>query len=86
MADLFITRDRAESDILAAAAYIGERIKSSDGHADAMGAVIPQYLNRGDVDLAAELANAVDDPYSRDRLLTQAAVKCAEIDDDEYAL
>lgn len=71
---------------MAAAAYIGERIKSSDGHAESMNAVLPLYLARGDVDLAAELANAVDDPYSRDKLLTLVAEKCAQIDDNEYAL
>src|SRR6478609_11460606 len=86
MADLFISREQAQEDVLAAAAFIGERIKSADGHADAMGAVIPRYLEHGNVDLAAELANAVDDPYSRDRLLTQVAVRCAEQEDNEYAL
>src|SRR4051794_40691229 len=86
MADLFISREQAQTDLLAAAAFIGERIRSADGHAEAMDAIIPQYLQRNDVDLAAELANAVDDPYSRDRLLTRVAVKCAELDDDEYAL
>ena len=32
------------------------------------------------------MANSVDDPFSRDKLLTLVAEKCAEIDDDEYAL
>jgi len=86
MSNFFISRERAESDLLAAAAYIGERIKSSDGHAEAMNAVVPRYLANGEVDLAAELANSVNDPYSRDRLLTLIAEKCAAIDDDEYAL
>ncbi len=44
------------------------------------------YLDRGDVDLAAELANSVNDPYSRDKLLAMVAEKSAEIDDEEYAL
>lgn len=65
---------------------MAERIKSSDGHAEAMTAVIPLYLAAENVDLAAELANTVDDPYTRDRLLTLVAEKCAEMDDDEYAL
>lgn len=86
MADLFISRQTAEQDLLSAAAFIAERIRSADGHAEAMNTVIPQYLSRGDVDLGAELANAVDDPYSRDRLLMQIAQKCAELNDDEYAL
>lgn len=86
MPDHFISREQAEGDLLACAAFIGERIKSSEGHAEAMNEIVPRYLARGDVDLAAELANAVDDPFSRDRLLILVAEKCAEGDDDEYAL
>ena len=86
MSDLFISIEKAESNLLDCAAFIGERIKSSDGHAEAMATIIPLYLAKGDVDLAAELANAIDDPFSRDKLLIVVAEKCAEIDDDEYAL
>ncbi len=86
MSEYFISINEAESDLLACAAYMGERIKSVDGHAEAMTAVVPLYVARGNVDLAAELANTVDDPYTRDRLLILVAEKCAEMDDDEYAL
>ncbi|MGB7200799.1 MAG: hypothetical protein WBD16_00875 [Pyrinomonadaceae bacterium] len=86
MSDYFISQERAENDLLDCAAYLAERIKSSDGHAEAMKSIIPRYLARGEVDLAAELSNAVDDPYSRDRLLIVVAEKCAETGDDEYAL
>lgn len=86
MPDHFISSEQAELRLLATAAFIAERIRSSDGHAEAMSAVVPGYLAIGDVDLAAELANAVDEPFSRDKLLTLVAEKCAENDDDEYAL
>lgn len=86
MPDYFISKERAENDLLDCSAFLAERIKSADGHAEAMGEILPRYLAKGDVDLAAELANAVDDPHSRDRLLMRVAEKCAEIDDDEYAL
>jgi tetratricopeptide (TPR) repeat protein len=86
MSEYFISRDDAQSDLLSCAAYLGERIKSADGRAAAMTAVVPLYLNRGSVDLAAELANTVDDPFTRERLLLQVAEKCAELGDDEYAL
>ena len=76
MSDVFISRDSAVSDLLSAAAYLGERIRSGDGRAEAMNAVVPRFLARGEVDLAAELANSVDDPYSRDKLLTMVAEKC----------
>lgn len=86
MSDHFISLDRAENDLLDCSAFLAERIKSSDGHAEAMNTIVPLYLAKGDVDLAAELANAIDDPFSRDKLLIAVAVKCAEIDDEEYGL
>lgn len=86
MPEHFISLDEAESDLLACATFLAESIKSSDGHAEAMMAVIPRYLAKGNVDLAAELANTVDDPFTRDRLLILTAEKCAEIGDDEYAM
>jgi tetratricopeptide (TPR) repeat protein len=86
MSEHFISFEDARHDLLTASAYLAERIKSGDGHAEAMSAIIPRYLADGNVDLAAELANSVDDPFTRDKLLTEVAEKCAEIDDDEYAL
>ena len=86
MSENFIAFQDARHDLLTAAAYLGERIKSGDGHAEAMTAVVPRYLAENNVDLAAELANSVEDPFTRDKLLTEVAEKCAEIDDDEYAM
>ena len=86
MSEHFISLTDAESSLLSCAAYLAERISSVDGHAEAMTAVIPLYLQRQNVDLAAELSNTVDDPFTRDRLLTLVAEKCAEDADDEYAL
>lgn len=86
MSDHFIGIEQAENDLLDCAAFIGERVKSGDGHAAAINAVLPLYLAKGNVDLAAELANAIDDPFSRDRMLIAVSVRCAEIDDDEYAM
>ena len=86
MSEHFISRDKAENDLLSAAAFLAENIKSADGRAEAMNAIVPLYLAKDDVDLAAELANAVAEPFSRDKLLILVAEKCAEADDDEYAL
>lgn len=85
MAEHLIEIEDAKSDLLACAAYIAENIKSADGHAEAMKEIVPRYLEKGAVDLAAELANAVDDPFTRDRLLLRVAEKCAAVGDDEYA-
>lgn len=86
MSQHFISRADAESDLLACATYLAESIESADGRAEGISAVVPRYLNHGDVDLAAELANTVEDPFTRDRLLIRVAEKCVEADDSEYAL
>jgi hypothetical protein len=86
MADRLISREDANADVLTAAAFIGERIASSDGRSEAMTAIVPRLLERDKVDLAAALADTIDDPYSRDRLLISVAERCIDIGDDEYAL
>lgn len=77
--------NQAEQDLLACATYLTEKIKSSDGHAEAISEIIPYYLAKNDVDLAAEMADSIDDPFTRDKLLVLVAEKCAELKDDEYA-
>jgi len=85
MSEHLISTTDAQENLLACATYLAEGIKSADGHSEAMRAILPFYLEKNDVDLAAEFANAIDDPFMRDRLLTLVAEKCAAIDDDEYA-
>jgi tetratricopeptide (TPR) repeat protein len=86
MSDYFIRPEQAENDVLACAAFLAERVESGDGHSAAISEIVPRYLRAGEVDLAAELANAVADPFARDRLLMSVAEQCAADDDDEYAL
>ena len=85
MAEHFIKLDEARNDVLACATYLAEEIGSADGYGAAMMTLVPRYLTQGNVDLAAELANTVADPFVRDKLLILVAGKCAAIDDDEYA-
>ena len=85
MAEHLIAIEDAENNLLACAAFLAESIKSADGHSEAMRAILPFYLEKQDVDLAAEFANSIEDPFMRDKLLTLVAEKCAAIDDDEYA-
>ncbi len=80
-----ISIKEAENNLLACAAFLAENIKSSNGHGEAMKEIVPRYLEKGEVDLAAQFADAIDDPFVRDRLLILTAEKCAAIDDDEYA-
>ncbi len=76
----------AETDLLACATFLAEKIGSSDGHSEAIKEILPYYLAKKEVDLAAELADAIDDPFVRDQLLVSVAEKCAELGDDDYAL
>lgn len=85
MAENFISMEEAENSLLSCAAFLAEDVKSAEGYAEAMKAIVPRYIERGDVDLAAGLADSVDDPFVRDRLLMSVAEKCAALDDDEYA-
>ena len=85
MAENFISYEEAENDLLSCATFLAGDIKSSEGYAEAVKAVVPRYLERGEVDLAAGLADTVDDPFVRDRLLMLVAEKCAADDDDDYA-
>lgn len=80
------TIEEAETDLLKAATYLAENITSSDGHAEAVKELVAEYVAQGEVDTAAALADTVEDPFVRDRLLLQVADKCAAIDDDEYAM
>lgn len=86
MAEHLITIEAAQENLLSCAAFLAEDIKSADGHAEAMKHIAPLYAEKGEVDLAAEFANTVDDPFTRDRLLSLIAARCAALDDDEYAL
>lgn len=85
MSERQISIEEAENNLLACATFLAENIQSSAGHGAAMQEIVPYYLEKGDVDAAAQLADAVDDPFVRDRLLTLTAEKCAALDDDEYA-
>lgn len=85
MSEYLISSADARENLLSCAAFIAERIKSSDGHAEAIRAILPFYLEKDLVDDAAEFANSIEDPFMRDRLLTQVAERCAAIDDDDYA-
>jgi len=85
MSEHQISIKEAENNLLSCAAFLAENIKSSAGYGEAMKEIVPRYLEKGEVDLAAQFADAIDDPFVRDRLLMLTAEKCAAIDDDEYA-
>ena len=86
MPDYLISSDEARENLLACAVFLAERIRSADGHADAVKTIVPFYLQKSDVDTAAALADTISDPFTRDRLLIDVVEQCAAVDDDEYAL
>jgi tetratricopeptide (TPR) repeat protein len=85
MAEHLVSTKEAENNLFACAAFLAENIQSGDGYGEAMKEIVPRYLEKGEVDLAAQFADAVADPFVRDRLLMLTAEKCAATGDDEYA-
>lgn len=82
----FIEIENAESNPFDCAAFVAERIGSTDGHAEAISAVASRYASKGKLDLAAQLADTIQDPHTRDIALVEVAARCAEFDDDEYGI
>lgn len=80
-----ISIEEAQTNLLSCATFLAEDIGSADARSEAMKAIVPFYIENGNVDLAAELSDTVSDPFVRDRLLMFVAEKCAANDDDEYA-
>jgi tetratricopeptide (TPR) repeat protein len=81
-----ITKEEALTSLLHAAAFMAERLESVDGMSEAMNEIVPRFIEAGDVDTAAALADLTADPLTRDRLLVLVAEKCIEKRDDEYGL
>jgi|GEM_PF-1428996 len=85
MAENLISIEQAKEDLLSCATYLAENIKSREGRAAAIRTVVAYYLDKGDVDAAAALADGLDDPFVRDGLLVRVIGKCIDDDDDDYA-
>lgn len=86
MAEHLIEIEEAQNNLLDCAAYLAENIRSRDGYGEAMSEIVPRYLRKSAVDLAAQLADAIEDPFVRDKNLIETAATCAALGDDEYAL
>ncbi len=86
MAEHSFSIEEAQTDLLACAVYVAENIGSREARTAALETIISYFLNKSDVDNAAGLADSIDDPFTRDRLLASVVSKCAETDDDDYAL
>ncbi len=85
MTQHLISIEKAKEDLLSCGVYLAENIKSRESRAAAMEAMVVRYVDKGDVDMAAALADSVDDPYVRDGLLVHVIGKCIDIGDDDYA-
>lgn len=83
---MLIEREQAETDLLACASFVAERIGNTDGHAATIADLARHYAAQGELDLAAGLADEIRDPHQRDALLSEIAARCADFNDDEYGL
>lgn len=80
------TLEEAVADLLHASAYLAEDVESVDEMSEAMNIVVPRFLERGEMDLAAAMADVTIDPLTRDRLLIAVAEACIGRNDDDYAM
>ncbi len=80
-----IAPDEASSDMAACAAYLIENISKLDAKTTATEALVGHFLAGDEVDRAADYADALEDPFARDRLLIRVIEKCIDLNDDEYA-
>lgn len=80
----FIERENAESDLLMCAAFVAERIGSADAHATSVSDTARRFAAKGELDLAAGLADSISDPHARDTVLSEIAAYCVQFNDDEY--
>lgn len=81
---MLIERELAERDLLACAAFVAERIGGADAHSEGIANVALRYAAKNELDLAAGLADTIQDPHARDTVLSRIAEFCIEFDDDEY--
>lgn len=83
---MLIEIEQAETDLLSCAAFVAERIGSADGHAASVSDIALRYAAKGELDLAAGLADEIRDPHTRDLVLAEIVARCADHNDDDYGL
>ena len=83
---MFINQEEAETDLLHCAAFVGERIANTDAHAAAVSDAARLFAVKGELDLAAGLADSIRDPHARDAAVAEVARQCVDFNDDEYGL
>lgn len=81
----FVTYEEAKNDLLSCAVYLAGKINSNESQAVVLEPIVERYLQKDDVDNAAQIADAIKDNFTRNKLLISVISKCVEIDDDEYA-
>lgn len=72
-------------DALGGALRVAGAVKNAEGYDELAAAISQRYAVREDYDRAVELADTINDPYTRDRTLSEVAVKAAAAGQDEYA-
>lgn len=80
-----ISSESASENLISCAVFLADRVRSAEARAAALQPVIERFLEREDVDSAAEYADSIGDPFLRDRMLIRVIARCVELKDDEYA-
>jgi tetratricopeptide (TPR) repeat protein len=78
--------EAAGEDLVSCAVFLADKMRSAEARAVAMQNVIQRFLDKDDVDSAAEYADTIGDPFLRDRILIRVIAKCVAMNDDEYGL
>lgn len=64
-------------DALAAALRVAGHVKNAESYDELASAISRRYADRGEFERAVEIADTLNDPYTRDQTLASIAVKCA---------
>jgi tetratricopeptide (TPR) repeat protein len=85
MSENFIEGVANEERFLACAVRVAETVGNLDGYSELASLIATRYAEAGLLDVAVDLAETIEDPYSREQLLAGIAAECVAFGEDEYA-
>ncbi len=77
--------EQENEDLLATALRVSEAVKNAEGYDELAAAISDRRAEQGESELAVEIADTINDPYTRDRVLADIAVGCAATGHEDYA-
>src|SRR2546429_6091309 len=73
------------SSFLDCAVEIAQAIDNLEGLAEVISLIAIKYVESGQLDVAVDLAETINDSYQRDQAHAALAAKCIEVDAPDYA-